>query len=41
MKFYKDVIKDRYDNEKNIHIYDNIYSLINPVGFYLNQKITR
>ena len=39
MKPYKEVIKDRYNNKKNINIYDNIYSLINPVGFYLNQKI--
>ena len=39
MKSYKDVVKDRYDNEKYIHIYDNIYSLINPTGFYINYKM--
>jgi len=40
MKSYKEVVKERYDgNEKNIHPYENIYSMINPVGFYADKKI--
>lgn len=40
MKSYKKVIEERYDGrEKDVHIYNNRYSLINPIGFYSNQKI--
>jgi len=34
MKPYEQVIKERYDGrEKNQRLYDNIYSIINPIGF--------
>ncbi len=42
MKSYKEVIEERYDGrEKDVHIYNNRYSLINPVGFYSNEKIRK
>jgi SAM-dependent methyltransferase len=34
MKPYEQVVKERYDGrEKNQQMYDNIYSIINPIGF--------
>lgn len=40
MKSYKEVVKERYDGyEKDIHAYENIYSLINPIGFNADKKI--
>ncbi|MDD2234973.1 MAG: class I SAM-dependent methyltransferase [Desulfitobacteriaceae bacterium] len=34
MRSYQQVIKDRYDGrEKSLDIYNNIYSIINPIGF--------
>ena len=40
MKTYKEVVEQRYDGrEKNTHIYQNRYAMINPVGFYPNQEI--
>jgi SAM-dependent methyltransferase len=35
MKTYLEIVEERYNTrEANIHIYDNQYSFINPVGFY-------
>lgn len=35
MKPYQQVIEERYDGrEKNQDIYHNVYSIINPIGFY-------
>jgi len=40
MKSYKEVISERYDGvEKDIHPYENIYSILNPIGFYADKKI--
>jgi 2-polyprenyl-3-methyl-5-hydroxy-6-metoxy-1,4-benzoquinol methylase len=40
MKAYQEVVRERYEGrEKSIHIYDNQYSLINPIGFYASTKI--
>lgn len=40
MKSYKEVVEERYDGtEKEVHIYDNIYSLVNPIGFNADKKI--
>ncbi len=40
MKPYKQVVAERYDGyEKGAHIYKNIYSLINPVGFNADKRI--
>lgn len=34
MRSYEEVVRERYDGrERNQHIYDNIYSIINPIGF--------
>lgn len=42
MKSYKEVVEERYNGrEKGVHVYDSRYSLINPVGFYSNEKIRR
>lgn len=37
MKNYKDVINMRYNREE-ISVYDNIYSALNPTGFYMKYK---
>ena len=40
MKSYKEVVKERYDGtEKHVHPYDNTYFILNPVGFYMSNKI--
>jgi len=40
MKSYKEVVNERYDClEKDIHPYNNIYSILNPIGFYGDNKI--
>ena len=40
MKSYTEVVKERYNGiEKNIHLYDNMYSMINPIGFYADKKL--
>lgn len=40
MKSYREVIKERYDgSEREIHPYNNIYSILNPVGFYADKKL--
>lgn len=40
MKTYKEIIEERYDGvEKDIHVYDNIYSLINPIGYQGDKKL--
>jgi ubiquinone/menaquinone biosynthesis C-methylase UbiE len=42
MKTYQEVVQDRYDGwERGRHIYDNEYSLINPVGFYGGEQIRK
>lgn len=40
MKSYKEVVKERYDKDRydGKAVKDNIYSLINPVGFYGEYK---
>lgn len=40
MKSYKEIIEERYDGiEKDIHVYDNIYSMINPIGYHGDKKL--
>lgn len=40
MKAYEQVVKERYDGrEVEIPLYENPYSLINPVGFYGSMRI--
>ncbi len=40
MKLYQDVVRERYDGrEREVHIYDNQYSLINPIGYYGTSNI--
>ncbi|MDA8226955.1 MAG: class I SAM-dependent methyltransferase [Desulfitobacterium hafniense] len=40
MKAYKEVVRERYDGrEVEYTLYDNPYSLINPVGFYGSVRI--
>jgi SAM-dependent methyltransferase len=42
MKDYQSVVKERYNGrEKGTHIYDNIYSMINPLGFYGYLRINK
>ncbi len=40
MKSYKQVIKQRYNNEeKDSETFNNVYSLLKPTGFFINKKI--
>jgi ubiquinone/menaquinone biosynthesis C-methylase UbiE len=40
MQSYMKVVDERYnEREKNLNIYNNIYSLINPIGFYGTETI--
>lgn len=39
MKTYNQVVKERYNRPDQENIYNNIYSLSNPIGFYGAQKI--
>ena len=40
MKPYREVVNERFDGrERQLNIYTNQYSLINPAGFYGNQRV--
>ncbi len=42
MKSYKKVVNERYDKDSNeSHIYNNQYSLINPVGLYGRMRLQK
>jgi SAM-dependent methyltransferase len=41
MQSYQDVVTNRYNKENEIHPYNNIYSLFNPIGFYGDQALKK